>query len=169
MSWTRGLGFRWLKPMVDVVSPDVRSRMMAGIGGKNTKPELVIRKGLHALGFRFLVHDRRLPGKPDIVLPKWQSVIFVNGCFWHGHDCHLFKWPESREEFWRDKIARNKENDLRTTAALRKAGWRVALVWECALKGRAKLVEGEAVNRCAAWLSSQRPSLVVAGNSSSDN
>ena len=158
-----GLG-HWLKPMVDVVPPDVRSRMMAGIRGKNTKPELLVRKGLHALGFRFLVHDRRLPGKPDIVLPKWRSVIFVNGCFWHGHNCRLFKWPATREQFWRDKITRNQENDARACAALQNGGWRVAKVWECALKGGTKLPDGEVVDRCAAWLSTNQPSLVITGN-----
>ena len=93
--------------MADVVDRKTRSRMMSGIRGKNTRPELLIRKGLHARGFRFRLHDKRLPGKPDLVLPKYSAVIFVHGCFWHGHDCHLFKWPQSRREFWRKKITRN--------------------------------------------------------------
>ena len=110
--------------MADVVSAEVRSRMMAGIRGKNTKPEMIIRRGLHARGFRYLLHDKRLPGKPDLVLPKHRAVIFVNGCFWHGHDCPLFKWPKTRKGFWRTKIARNRENDESAVIALRRSGWR---------------------------------------------
>lgn len=126
--------------MPDVVSKQKRSEMMAGIWGKNTKPEIVVRKGLHALGFRFRIHDRKLPGKPDLVLPKYNAAIFVHGCFWHGHDCHLFKWPQSRTDFWREKILGNRANDEKALDALEKAGWRVLVIWECALKGKEKLV-----------------------------
>lgn len=85
--------------------------MMAGIRGKDTKPELVVRRGLHALGFRFRLHDRALSGKPDMVLPRWRAVIFIHGCFWHAHDCPLFRWPGTRQDFWRQKIGRNQERD----------------------------------------------------------
>jgi DNA mismatch endonuclease (patch repair protein) len=139
--------------MADVVSVAVRSRMMAGIRGKNTKPELIIRRGLHARGFRFLLHDTRLPGKPDLVFPKYRAVIFVNGCFWHGHDCHLFKWPKTRKDFWRKKIERNREVDENATAALKKSGWRSCVVWECALKGRTQLGREDAIRSIAKWLS----------------
>src|SRR5690606_25791969 len=118
------------RPLPDIFTPEVRSRMMAGIRSTDTKPELMLRKGLHALGWRYRLHARGLPGKPDLVFPARRAVIFANGCFWHGHDCHLFKWPRSREEFWRAKIAGNIVRDLRNRDQLVAAGWRVADVWE---------------------------------------
>jgi DNA mismatch endonuclease, patch repair protein len=117
--------------MGDIVSPAVRSRMMAGIRSKNTKPEIAVRKGLHARGFRFRLHDRKLPGKPDLVFSKFHAVVFVNGCFWHGHDCHLFRWPKSSEQFWRDKIGKNQTNDEANAVRLSLLGWRHSTVWEC--------------------------------------
>ena len=149
--------------MVDIVTAEVRSRMMSGIRGSNTKPELLLRKGLHALGFRFRLHDRSLPGKPDIVLPRYKAVIFAHGCFWHGHDCHLFKWPSTRPEFWQAKIARNRAVDERTDAALLETGWRQAIVWECALKGKTRLPLEEVILSCAEWLKSDRPRLEIRG------
>ncbi len=149
--------------MADVVSAAVRSRMMAGIRGTNTKPELILRKGLHAQGFRFRLHDKGLPGKPDIVFPRYRAVIFAHGCFWHGHDCHLFKWPSTRPEFWQQKIGRNREVDARSEAALADAGWRRAIVWECALKGRTKLSLEEVIASCAEWLRSDEPVLEIRG------
>lgn len=125
--------------------------MMAGIRGKNTKPEMMIRRGLHARGFRYRLHCK-LPGKPDICLPKYRAVIFVHGCFWHGHDCHLFKWPSTRPEFWREKIDRNRAVDERAFAALRAAGWRVGTIWECAIKGRTRVDSNVLINRIEAWL-----------------
>ena len=97
--------------MADIVDKKTRSKMMAGIKGKNTKPEMLIRKALFAKGLRYRLHDKNLPGKPDLVFPKYKAVIFVQGCFWHGHDCHLFKWPTSNKEYWRNKINRNREVD----------------------------------------------------------
>ncbi|MHA4735332.1 very short patch repair endonuclease [Ensifer adhaerens] len=149
--------------MVDIVTAEVRSRMMSGIRDSNTKPELLLRKGLHALGFRFRLHDRSLPGKPDIVLSRYKAVIFAHGCFWHGHDCHLFKWPSTRPEFWHSKIARNRAVDERTEAALSEAGWRQAIVWECALKGKTRLPLEEVLLACAEWLKSDRPRLEIRG------
>ncbi|NNH66346.1 MULTISPECIES: very short patch repair endonuclease [Rhizobium] len=149
--------------MADIVTAEVRSRMMSGIRGTNTKPELMLRKGLHALGFRFRLHDRSLPGKPDIVLPRYKAVIFAHGCFWHGHDCHLFKWPSTRPEFWQAKIARNRAVDERTDAALTEAGWRQAIVWECALKGKTRLPLEDVIQSCAEWLRSDRPRLEIRG------
>lgn len=122
--------------MVDLVTPEVRSRMMSGIRSKDTKPEWIVRRALHARGFRYRLHARDLPGHPDIVLPKHRAVIFVHGCFWHGHDCPLFRWPKTRPEFWLDKIGRNQANDKKHQAALQSLGWRVAIVWECALRSR---------------------------------
>lgn len=149
--------------MADIVTAEVRSRMMSGIRGTNTKPELLLRKGLHALGFRFRLHDRSLPGKPDIVLPRYKAVIFAHGCFWHGHDCHLFKWPSTRPEFWQAKIARNRTVDERVEAVLAEAGWRQAVVWECALKGKTQLPLEEVITACAEWLRSDRPRLEIRG------
>jgi DNA mismatch endonuclease, patch repair protein len=134
--------------MADIVSAAVRSRMMAGIKGKNTNPELLLRKGLHARGFRFRLHDKSLPGTPDIILPRYRAVIFAHGCFWHGHDCHLFKWPKTREDFWRAKIARNQELDAKAEATLSKTDWRYAVIWECALKGRTRLPIEDVLSKC---------------------
>lgn len=138
--------------MTDVVNKATRSRMMSGIRGKDTKPELLIRKGLFAKGFRYQLHDKRLPGKPDLVFPKYNAVIFVHGCFWHGHDCYLFKWPKTRKAFWRWKITRNQENDVETYSSLRKQGWYILTVWECALKGRGRYPVGMVIGRIAHWL-----------------
>ena len=105
--------------------------MMSGIKGKNTKPEILVRKALHKAGYRFRLHDKKLPGKPDIVLPKYRTVILVHGCFWHGHDCKYFKWPKTRPEFWRKKIEGNKARDARHVAKLENDGWVVKVIWEC--------------------------------------
>ncbi|WP_325065417.1 very short patch repair endonuclease [Parerythrobacter jejuensis] len=118
------------------MGPETRSHMMSRIGGKNTKPELLIRSGLHRRGYRYRLHDRTLPGRPDIVLAQWRTIIEVRGCFWHGHDCHLFRWPETRAQFWRDKIKANVQRDEKNRAAILGMGWRLAEVWECQLKGR---------------------------------
>ena len=139
----------------DVVDAATRSRMMAGIKGKNTKPELVVRRGLHALGFRYLLHDRRLPGKPDMVLPRWHAVVFVHGCFWHGHDCPLFRWPGSRQDFWRQKIGRNQERDVDVEAELDRAGWRMLKIWECSMKGTGRIGVEAVLPLAAGWLRSE--------------
>ena len=140
--------------MADVVDTATRSRMMSGIRGKNTKPELLIRKALHARGFRYRLHCKDLPGNPDLCLPKHRAVIFVHGCFWHGHGCHLFKWPKTRPEFWREKIGRNRAVDEAALDRLRSDGWRVAIVWECALKGRERVPFDEVIESLAGWLPS---------------
>jgi DNA mismatch endonuclease (patch repair protein) len=138
--------------------------MMAGIRATNTKPEMLLRRGLHALGFRFRLHGKRLPGKPDIVLPRYQAVIFVHGCFWHGHDCQLFRWPKTREAFWREKISGNRTRDQLAVNLLRESGWRVLHVWECALRGTTKL-EPELVIECAAsWIKSDETWGEIRGN-----
>lgn len=149
--------------MADVVSVAVRSRMMAGIRGKNTKPEMTIRRGLHARGFRYLLHDKRLPGKPDLVFPKHRAVIFVHGCFWHGHDCPLFKWPKTRKDFWRKKIERNREIDESAIAALEEAGWRCCVIWECSLKSPARLPIGGVLEHIVDWLGSSKRRLAIRG------
>ena len=140
----------------DIVKPEIRSQMMAGIRGTDTKPELQIRSALHRRGFRFRIHRRDLPGRPDLVFPKYRAVIFVHGCFWHGHGCHLFRWPGTRKEFWRDKITSNRARDHIQLAALLDAGWRVATIWECALKGRERLPMQLVIGHCEEWLKSGR-------------
>lgn len=113
---------------------------MAGIKGKDTKPEIVVRKLLHKFGYRFRLHKKELPGNPDIVLPKYKTVIFVHGCFWHGHeDCHLFRLPKTRKDFWKDKIESNKHRDAQAIEKLLGMGFRVIEFWECALKGKSSL------------------------------
>lgn len=121
--------------MIDVVSPEVRSRMMSGIQGKNTKPELVIRKFLHARGFRFRLHRKDLPGRPDLVLQKYRCVVLVHGCFWHRHPgCAYATTPGTRKEFWAEKFEKNVVRDGINIDALQASGWRVLVVWECGLK-----------------------------------
>jgi len=127
---------------------------MAAIRGSDTKPELLIRRGLHAEGFRFRLHGRKLPGKPDLILPRYRAVIFVHGCFWHRHNCQLFKWPKTRQEFWREKIEGNAERDRRAEAELKATGWRVLTVWECALKGPSRPDMRGVIERIAKWLRS---------------
>ncbi len=135
---------------MDIVDTKTRSRMMSGIGGKDTKPELLLRRGLHARGFRFRLHDKRLPGKPDLVLPKFKAAIFVHGCFWHRHEgCRYATTPSTRPEFWAEKFATNLERDARNEAAVRDLGWRIAIVWECSLK---RPVREAAINDVVFWL-----------------
>lgn len=149
--------------MADIVPAEVRSRMMAGIRSTDTRPELLLRKGLHTRGFRFRLHDRDLPGTPDIVFPRYRAVIFAHGCYWHGHDCHLFRLPATRTEFWLAKISRNQTVDARSGAALKQAGWRQAVVWECALKGRTRLPLDDVLSTCAGWLTSGGSHIEIRG------
>lgn len=125
---------------------------MSGIRAGNTRPELLVRKALHARGLRYRLHASGLPGKPDIVLPKHRTAIFIHGCFWHGHDCPLFRMPRTRQEFWEAKIARNMARDQEVGREIAKAGWRQATVWECAIRGRNRIGIEETVNRILAWL-----------------
>src|SRR4051794_15811295 len=137
--------------------------MMAGIRGKNTSPELVLRSGLHARGLRFRLHRRDMPGAPDLVFPRRSAVLFAHGCFWHQHGCHLFKWPSTRREFWRAKIERHVERDEEVARKLRALEWRIGVVWECALKGRMRLSLDEILDECADWLNSDRQSMEIIG------
>ena len=121
--------------MTDVVDARTRSRMMSGIRGKDTRPEMLVRRELHRRGFRFRLHDPRLPGRPDLVLPKHSAVIFVHGCYWHRHEgCRFATTPATRREFWLAKFEANVQRDRRDQAALRASGWRIFVVWECALR-----------------------------------
>lgn len=121
--------------MADVHEPEIRSYNMSRIKGKNTKPELIVRKFLFANGFRYRLHDKKLPGKPDIILKKYNTVIFVNGCFWHGHErCKYFRLPSTNPEWWEKKINDTKERDRKYHDKLIKDGWNVIVLWECQLK-----------------------------------
>ncbi|NMG27973.1 DNA mismatch endonuclease Vsr [Aromatoleum evansii] len=137
--------------MTDIVPPETRSRMMAGIRGKNTAPELAVRRALFAAGLRFRLHRKDLPGKPDIVLPARKVAIFVHGCFWHQHaGCPYAKMPTSNREFWAKKLLANVERDQKAVHELRMAGWRVLTVWECSIRNK----ESESSLRAAlrAWI-----------------
>ncbi len=138
--------------------------MMAGIGPKDTKPELLIRRGLHARGFRYRLHAGKLPGRPDLVFPGRKAAVFVNGCFWHGHDCALFRWPSTRPDFWRDKIGRNITRDRRNREALLQAGWRVLEIWECSLKGPQRQPVEDVISACASFLEGEAQFRSIGGD-----
>lgn len=127
---------------------------MAAISAKNTKPEIIVRKGLHHRGFRYRLHDRALPGTPDIVLKRYRAIIDVRGWFFDGHDCSLFKLPETRREFWRKKIWANVDRDRRNLIEQRDLGWRTAIVWECALRGPGRLDISFLFDQLEEWLAS---------------
>lgn len=139
---------------MDIFTPEKRSDVMSRIRGRDTKPELALRSMLHRLGYRFTVNgpkNKSLPGKPDLVLPKYRTVIFVHGCFWHGHEnCPDFRMPKSRRAWWKQKIEGNQARDLRTENALRNQGWHVVTIWECALKTPAARI----------WLTDKLPRLL---------
>jgi DNA mismatch endonuclease (patch repair protein) len=121
--------------MADIVDQSTRSRMMSGIRGRDTRPEMQVRRGLHALGLRYRLHARALPGCPDLVLSGPGVAVFVHGCFWHGHDrCRYFRVPATRQDFWKGKLRKNQERDQRNLSLLQAQGWRVAVVWECAVR-----------------------------------
>jgi len=125
---------------------------MRAIRSKNTKPEMVVRSAMHAKGFRFRIHRKILTARPDIVFPKYHAVVFVHGCFWHKHNCPLFKVPKTRTEFWLEKIGGNVRRDLAVRDELLGEGWRVAIIWECALVGRGKIALDVLTNELAIWL-----------------
>lgn len=125
--------------MTDIFNKEARCQIMSAVRAKNTKPELIARKLIHSMGFRFRLHRKDLPGCPDIVLPKHRKVIIVNGCFWHCHNCDLFKWPKSNVEFWKDKLTKNRKRDKLNIQALIAGGWQVVILWECAIKGKSRL------------------------------
>lgn len=145
--------------MGDVLTAEQRSYCMSRIRGKNTKPERLIRAGLYSLGFRYRLHRRDLPGCPDLVLPKYCAVIFINGCLWHGHNCHLFQWPKNNAEFWRHKIGRNRRNDTKAITELLDTNWRVLTIWECALRGRLRHDPEILFRKITRWLGSKRSRL----------
>lgn len=128
------LTFSWRETGMDRLTPQARSRLMARIGSKNTGPEIAVRSMLHRMGYRFRLHRKDLPGSPDIVLARLGVALFIHGCFWHGHICKADKMPKSRQAYWSRKIEDNRARDARQRGRLRRAGWRVWVVWECELK-----------------------------------
>lgn len=150
--------------MPDIVDPKTRSRIMSRIRSKNTKPELIIRRGLHKMGFRFRLHSSAVPGTPDLILPRYKVAVFVHGCFWHGHSCHLFRIPSTRPEFWRTKIERNVERDSQVTVLLLEKGWRKLTIWECALKGKKKLDLDELFQFVESWIKGDEQIIEIEGS-----
>lgn len=135
--------------MVDVMQSSQRSALMSRIRAKDTTPELQVRSMLWREGYRFRLHPRELPGRPDIVLPKWRAVVLVNGCFWHAHEnCRLFRIPATRTDFWRTKLEANRQRDMRVIKSLQDLDWRIAVVWECALRDD----PGSLMRDLAAWV-----------------
>lgn len=148
---------------MDVLTPEQRHRNMSRIRGRDTKPELILRHGLHAAGFRYRLHARDLPGRPDLVFPRYHAVILVHGCFWHGHDCPLFRLPATRRSFWEAKIAANRARDARVHEQLLAAGWRVLTVWECSLKGSGRLLLPQLLGKCATFLRGRNRDALLRG------
>lgn len=151
---------------MDVLSPENRHKNMSHIRATNTKPEKQIRSALHKAGFRFRLYDKRYPGKPDLVLPKYYSVVFINGCFWHAHEnCRYFVFPKSNPEFWNKKFTRNKERDLENIKYYQEKCWRICIVWECAIRGKnSKQRIEEVKDQIIQWLDeSSEPFLEIRG------
>jgi DNA mismatch endonuclease (patch repair protein) len=151
--------------VVDTVSKSVRSRIMASVRQRDTGPEMRLRKALHRLGLRYRLHVRKLPGSPDLVFPRFKSVVFVHGCFWHVHGCKYSTTPSARREFWTEKFAANKARDERNVNLLLADGWRVLTVWEGALKEQRNHPEEAVARRGAEWLGGTERRAEVGGSS----
>ena len=137
---------------MDTVDKETRSKIMSSVGQKDTSPETLLRSALHRAGLRYRLHDKKLPGSPDLVFPRFRAVIFVHGCFWHSHGCYRSTIPKSRRRFWESKFRANRSRDERDSALLRKRGWRVLVVWECALIGKQAMLPNEVVELIRFWL-----------------
>jgi DNA mismatch endonuclease, patch repair protein len=138
--------------MTDVLTAAQRRLNMSRIRGRDTKPEMLIRQGLHARGFRYRLHVSNLPGRPDLIFPKYRTIIFVHGCFWHGHDCAMFHLPSTRVEFWSSKINANRQRDKKSCTALLEQGWRVLIIWECVLRGPSRLPIEQVLDFCSSFI-----------------
>lgn len=136
---------------MDTVDKKTRSKIMASVGQKDTKPEMILRRELHRIGFRYLLNDKNLPGSPDLVFPKYHAVIFVHGCFWHRHGCKYSTSPKTRKKFWEEKFLENRIRDKNKIYILRKNGWRIKVVWECKLKGNRQKTQVY-ILRLSKWL-----------------
>lgn len=149
--------------MVDVLTLAQRQLNMRRIRSRDTKPEMIIRRGLHARGFRYRLHDRKLPGCPDMVFARYRAVFFVHGCFWHGHNCPMFKLPSTRQEFWYTKITANMFRDRNAQDILRKNGWRILVIWECALRGTSRWKLDNVLDACSEFLLNDIHQQVISG------
>ena len=149
--------------VVDVLTPAQRQLNMSRIRGRDTSPELLLRKALYSCGLRYRLHVRTPPGRPDIVLQRYRAVLQVHGCFWHGHDCPMFKIPATRPEFWKEKIDGNRKRDQRTFRELQQDGWRIATVWECSLRGPARRTADEVARLCHSFLNGNRSDVEISG------
>ena len=152
--------------MVDRISPEQRSDLMSRIRGTNTQPELQIRHALFRRGYRYRLHRRDLPGNPDLVFPKFQAVIFVHGCFWHKHNCKLFRMPKTRTDYWSAKFEQNQLRDRKFSSALREQGWRCLTIWECALRGTNSIGVDRICDQVESWLNSEDTLMEIQGASS---
>ena len=148
---------------MDTVSRKTRSYIMSRVKGKNTGPEVAIRKKLHNRGFRYRLHVKKLPGTPDLVFPKYNAIIFINGCYWHSHGCYMATIPKTRTGFWTEKFEKNKERDANNWKGLQKLGWRLLIVWECGIKGKYKRPTDSIVDEIAIWLNSQSKFMEIHG------
>ena len=142
---------------MDTVDELTRSSIMSHVRGKDTTPELLVRKALHKRGFRYRLHVKHLPGSPDIVFPKHKAVIFIHGCFWHRHGCHMSTTPKTRHNFWQEKFDSNVARDRAAKRILLLSGWRVLVIWECSLKGKNKLSIETVIEKTTTWLMSKAP------------
>lgn len=140
--------------MPDVLTPEQRRLNMSRVRGRDTKPEMLIRRGLHARGLRYRLHDRKLPGRPDLVFPKYRTAVFIHGCFWHAHGCALSKLPTTRQEFWKRKLDGNAARDRKAIQALLAQQWRVLVIWECALRGSESTPLSELVAQAESFIRS---------------
>ena len=147
--------------MADTVSKEKRSEIMASVGNKDTQPELIIRKGIHGRGYRYSLNDNSLPGRPDIKMPKYNAIIFIHGCFWHGHEKCGSQIPKSNKKFWRNKIERNKERDRKNTEKLLELGWRVLTIWECAIEGKNSLSKDKLLKNVTSWIESESQRAII--------
>ncbi|MBN1629162.1 MAG: DNA mismatch endonuclease Vsr [Thermoleophilia bacterium] len=138
--------------MTNRIDAETRSAVMSRIRSKDTVPEMMVRRLLHGRGLRYRLHVSGMPGTPDLVFPRHGAVIQVNGCFWHGHDCELFRLPTTNRDYWAAKIERNRTNDARAVIGLREQGWRVLVIWECALRGKSSLQTQEVADRVERWV-----------------
>lgn len=138
--------------MTDVLTAEQRQLNMSRIRGRDTKPEMLVRQGLHARGLRYRLHDRKLPGCPDLVFPRHNAVVFVHGCFWHAHGCAMSKLPTTRQDFWKKKLEGNAARDRASIDALQAAGWRVMVIWECALRGVLRMEGSELIRRAETFV-----------------
>jgi DNA mismatch endonuclease, patch repair protein len=150
--------------MADSVDSATRSRMMRGIRSKDTRPEIAIRHGLHGLGFRYRLHSGNVPGKPDMTFTRYRATVFVNGCFWHGHDCKFYRLPGTRPEFWQSKIDRNRERDELVRQKLIQSGWRQLVIWECAVRGQGRGALPSILAQAGLWIRSGAPSREIRGH-----